>query len=111
MARRALAGGRPVAASVYVDRPDREAIGRAWTANGITFVLDSNAGATSPLAGLDTAMAAKLVTRLGPMGAAVRPSIDGVDDLFQSLLGCPSYVLERARGKVAAALDSTCNLR
>ncbi|HVB32384.1 MAG TPA: DUF2723 domain-containing protein [Gemmatimonadaceae bacterium] len=111
VARRALAGGRPVAASVYVDRPDREAIGRAWTDNGITFVLDSNAGATSPLAGLDTAMAAKLVTRLGPMGAAVRPSIDGVDDLFQSLLGCPSYVLERARGKVAAALDSTCNLR
>ncbi|OYV64246.1 MAG: hypothetical protein B7Z72_13490, partial [Gemmatimonadetes bacterium 21-71-4] len=111
VARRALQGGRPVAVSVYVNRPDREAIGRAWTANGITFVLDSNARARSPLAGLDTTMAARLVARLGAMGAAVRPSIDGVDDLFQSLLGCPSYVLERARGKVAAALDSTCNLR
>ncbi len=113
IARRAEAEGRPVAVSVYVDRSDRDAIGRAWRANGMTFVLDTAAaGAGREVIEPDTAWAARLAGVARPVVARqVRASTDPAAQYFQSLTRCPGYLVARTRGAVSQSLDSLCNFR
>jgi Protein O-mannosyl-transferase TMEM260-like len=110
--RRALAQGRPVALSVYVDADTRRTLGHAWTANGLVFVLDSAGapGASGERIAVDTAAAALLAQGAEGVLGGTRPSIDPADAYFQGLLGCPAYLLRRARGQPSASLDSLCNL-
>ncbi len=109
VARRAVAAGRPVAVSAYVDRATRDVIGRNWRANGLVFVLDSTAPAGAAV--YDTAAAHRLAAEAVPVAQPIRESTDPVDAFFQSLLGCPAYVLRRASGTTEASLDSLCNFR
>lgn len=114
IARRAEAEGRPVAVSLYVDRADRDAIGRAWRANGMTFVLDPapRAAADSESIRPDTVWAARLAAVARPLLAReVRPSTDPAPAYFQSLLRCPEYLIARTRNAVSKSLDSLCNFR
>ncbi len=114
IARRAEAEGRPVAVSLYVDRSDREAIGSAWRANGMTFVLDPAAreAADADVIVPDTAWAARLATVAAPvLGRVARPSTDPAPAYFQSLMRCPEYLVKRARGAESPSLDSLCNFR
>ncbi|MGH7667929.1 MAG: hypothetical protein ACRENQ_00420, partial [Gemmatimonadaceae bacterium] len=113
IARRAEAEGRPVAVSLYVDRADRDAIGRRWRANGMTFVLDTTgrAAADSVVIEPDTAWAERLAAVARPVVARrVRPSTDPAPEYFQSLMRCPAHVVQRARGVDSPSLDSLCNL-
>jgi hypothetical protein len=84
-------------------------IGRNWRANGLVFVLDSTAPAGAAV--YDTAAAHRLAAEAVPVAQPVRESTDPVDAFFQSLLGCPAYVLRRASGTTEASLDSLCNFR
>jgi Protein O-mannosyl-transferase TMEM260-like len=110
---RARAQGRPVAVSVDVDAPTRRLLGRSWTTNGLTFVLDS-AGVPGPAGEhvvVDSSAAAHFANEAADVMGGTRPSIDPADAYFQGLLGCPAYLLQRMRGQAAASLDSLCNLR
>jgi len=109
---RAVAQGRPVAVSVAVAAADREALGRAWIANGLVFVLDTaaeRAGASGIT--VDTTAALALAPPLATVGVGVRPSTDAADGYFDALLGCPRYAVVRARGRPSESLDSLCNFR
>ncbi|OYV66911.1 MAG: hypothetical protein B7Z72_10505, partial [Gemmatimonadetes bacterium 21-71-4] len=110
--RHALAQGRPVAVSVYVEGDTRRLLGRAWTANGLVFVLDT-AGTPGPAGErmvVDRATAATLAADAAGVLGGTRPSIDPADGYFQGLLGCPRYLRERGSGRPSASLDSLCNL-
>ena len=113
IASRALAAGRPVAVSVYVDAGERAAIGSRWRATGLTFVLDTagvgSAGAAAIV--VDTSAALLLARAITAAAPPVRPSTDPAESYFQSLLGCPAYLVRRVAAAPDASLDSLCNFR
>ncbi len=114
IARRAEAEGRPVAVSLYVEPADRDAIGRIWRANGMTFVLDTAARGEADSLGIvpDTVWAARLAAEVRPvLSPDARGSTDPAPAYFQTLLRCPDYLVERMRGAASQSLDSLCNFR
>lgn len=112
--RRAVALGRPVAVSVYVERDTRERLGTRWTANGLTFVLAAPAAGSDSgrVVTPDVVTARRLAADVaGVLAQPVRASTDPVTGYFQHLMRCPAYVVNWAAGRGDASLDSLCNLR
>jgi len=120
IAEAAHAVGRPVAASLTLNRSDRILLNGCWRVIGLA-VLDAPTGGNcssenssddSDAFPIDTAMVGQWIrmvspTRVGP----VRASIDPVAEYFARALNCPRDLLERAvKSGRSASLDSTCKL-
>ncbi|HUQ80092.1 MAG TPA: DUF2723 domain-containing protein [Gemmatimonadaceae bacterium] len=108
--------GRPIAAAVALEPPNRAAIGNRWSFRGLSFVRpQADVNATSP--SIDSAAvdsAAALVASLFP-GALLPERVDDPASRYlTSLLACPSLAAQAVSGTAADSarlLDSRCNFR
>jgi hypothetical protein len=109
--------GRPVAAAITVEAPDRARLAISWTLLGHVLIDPYSLELSKQhlrVISLDSAAvraaAAKADSILG--GRPVRSSTDPVDEYFSGVLSCPRKVLAPDSSKVQlASLDSLCNLR
>jgi len=116
IAERAHALGRPVAATVAVERDERAAIGGSWILAGMVYVQRPDGPADRPPA-VDTAASRasmELIERMrpGPYSPADYP--DPTARYVASLLDCPRLALRVVPGTDPASralLDSRCNFR
>jgi hypothetical protein len=120
IAEAARAAGRPVAASITLERRDRTLLNGCWTVIGMALLdtghtgncLSQNSYAVESVFPVDLqAVESWLgVVSSGPIGA-VKPSIDPVSEYFAGALRCPREMLAAARksGR-GVSLDSTCKL-
>ena len=116
IALRARRAGRPVAAAVALDDPDREALGKRWLFRGLVYV-----GAPANQTGTATTIDIPRVDSTAAMVAARFPGrIDpaSLDDpasrYIASLMACPALAAKAARGTAADSADllaSRCNFR
>jgi hypothetical protein len=100
--------GRPVAASVAVERGERAWMGEpGWRLHGLIYVADS-AGVS-----VDSGATRRLADQMRPLLA--RQPLAGVDQVprrTHETLRCPELALrEPADSAERTLLDSTCNLR
>jgi hypothetical protein len=105
--------GRPVAASVAVERGERAWTGEtSWRLRGLVYVADRGADESW----VDSAATVALADRLRPLLVSEpAPAIDHMFRVTHRLLRCPDLALRAAKGSAAdsaarALLDSTCNL-
>lgn len=115
----ARAAGRPVAASITLDRRDRIQVNGCWVVTGLALVdrpTSSNCSFeskldTETLFPVDTVAVQRWIEAALPRQIpAVKASIDPVGEHFGRILNCPRLLLQAARrtgGPVS--LDSTCN--
>jgi hypothetical protein len=112
--------GRPVVASISLDRGTRRQIGRAWRLSGLVYVeeplqaTDNSGGPQRTEFFLDTAATKALAQRIDRWLAdrSIRRSTDSMDDYALGLLQCPRLSL--APSLTAAqgdSLASLCNRR
>ncbi|HET9424566.1 MAG TPA: DUF2723 domain-containing protein [Gemmatimonadaceae bacterium] len=111
--------GRPVAASITLDRVDRVRLNGCWRVIGMAM-LDDRSGSnclyeqvsdTAALIPVDGEKAREWVRRFGTIGQrSVKHSVDPVAEHFARMLDCPRRMLDsaRAHGR-GVSLDSTCN--
>jgi hypothetical protein len=116
----ARAAGRPVAASITLDRSDRVPLNGCWRVIGMALLdapsadncLSQNSQTQDDVIPVDSAKVAEWL-RLVP-GAAkgtVKSSIDPVSEYFARALDCPRQVLAISlRTGRGVSLDSTCKL-
>jgi hypothetical protein len=115
IADRARELGRPVAASMSLERRTRSQLAREWTISGLVYVErmaapDSGARAID----VDTLATRAWVGRIDGWLAkrSVRPSIDSMDDYALGLLQCPRLSLVPSPTQAQAdSLASLCNRR
>ena len=116
----ARAAGRPVAASITLDRRDRIQLNGCWQVIGLTLLDRDETGNclseieqdTAAVFPLDQLAVSQWIAELGPMPIPpVKASIDPVAEYFASVLNCPHEMLEivRKNGR-GVSLDSTCKL-
>ena len=104
--------GRPIAASVTVDRDARAHLGSRWRLTGLVYVEDDAvAGTGDPV--IDAIAAAAAAARLeSVLRRPLRVTIDPTGRLMRESLECPSLALRAATDTTAGRLlDSTCNYR
>jgi hypothetical protein len=116
----ARGAGRPVAASITLDKADRLRLNGCWRVIGMV-VLDDVSGANCLSANsrtdddfipVDSAGVANWI-RLVPAKAMgqVKPSIDPVSEYFSRALDCPRKLLATSLAtRRGVSLDSTCKL-
>jgi hypothetical protein len=120
IAEAAREAGRPVAASLTLEKGDRDQLNGCWRVIGLSMLDDpslANCSTGNRLADgrvvvVDSAMVAEWI-RLSPVGpiGRVKPSVDPVSEYFASALDCPRKMLGVSlRNRGAASLDSTCKL-
>jgi hypothetical protein len=115
IADRARELGRPIAASMSLERRTRSQLAREWTISGLVYVErlaapDSGARAID----VDTVATRAWVGRIDGWLAkgSVRPSIDSMDDYALGLLQCPRLSLVPSPTQAQAdSLASLCNRR
>jgi hypothetical protein len=119
IADRARQLGRPVAASVALDRHTRNQLAGDWTLSGLVYVAESS---TSDSAGprvarstdVDTANTKVWAARIEKWlkGRTTRPSTDTMDDYALGLLSCPRLSLIANPDSVHVdSLATLCNRR
>jgi hypothetical protein len=112
--------GRPVAASITLNRSDRVRLNGCWRVIGAALLdyndgdncLSENSSSGGQEFPLDSALVAEWVRRNSPEPVGwVKPSIDPAPEYFARALDCPRRMLaiaSKKRGGVS--LDSTCKL-
>ena len=116
IATRARRAGRPVAAAVALDEPNREALGVSWSFRGLVYVRSpgSQTGASTfidvPRVDSTAAMvAARFRMRIDPARLD-----DPASRYIASLMACPALASKAVRGTPADSADllaSRCNFR
>ena len=111
--------GRPVVASMSLDRRTRNELGRQWTLSGLVYVERSGAADASSSTGdrsieIDSAATVGWAQRIEKWraGRQVRPSIDNMDEYALGLLECPRLSLVASPDRAQAdSLATLCNRR
>jgi hypothetical protein len=110
--------GRPVAASVSLDRRTRNQLARDWVFAGLVYVarpmVDAEQPNGSPTLAIDTVATKAWADRIEHWrgGFTARPSTDSMDDYALGLLSCPRLSLLASPNKAQSdSLASLCNRR
>lgn len=119
IARIAAEAGRPVVASVALERDIRQQIAPSWELHGLVFAMRTAPATGVPPAwphadGIDTTATRAIADRVGRLLPAERQARDGTGRYVQRLLACPREslgVLEGRDGGFVGLLDSRCNLK
>ena len=117
VAERARELGRPVAASISLDRHTRDELGRNWVQSGMVYVQQASTGVDSSSSrslGVDTTLTRQWAQRIDRWldGRVARGSTDSMDDYAVGLLQCPRLSLLLSPSKAQSdSLASLCNRR
>jgi len=117
IAERARELGRPVAASIALDRHTRNELGRDWVQTGMVYVQQTMTGSdsgSSRSVDVDSAVTRQWAQRVDEWlkGMVARGSTDTMDDYAASLLQCPRLSLLPSPSKAQSdSLASLCNRR
>ena len=110
--------GRPVAASIALERGIRERIAPSWELQGLVFVMRTVPEAVVagwPFEdGIDTARTRDIEQRVQRGLTSGRSARDGTGRYVQRLLSCPRAALDVLGGRDGGSgqlLDSRCNLK
>jgi hypothetical protein len=120
IAEAARAAGRPIAASITLDRVDRIRLNGCWRVIGLAMIDDDKSGnclsSNSQTGGesfpVDSAKVSAWLASVSPtMIGVVKPGIDPVSEYFARALECPREMLRISlESKRGVSLDSTCKL-
>jgi hypothetical protein len=118
IADRARKLGRPVAASISLERGTRRQIGRAWLLSGLVYIEQplpaTDSVGAHPTILLDTAATRSLAQRIDRWlsNGETRRSTDSMDDYALGLLQCPRLSLAPSPTRAQTdSLASLCNHR
>jgi hypothetical protein len=107
--------GRPVAASMSLDRRTRTELGHQWTMSGMVYVeRPATDSVAAPAIAVDTGTTKAWADRIEKWrsGRTARPSTDTMDEYALGLLACPRLSLLATPDKVHAdSLATLCNRR
>jgi hypothetical protein len=120
IAEAARTAGRPVAASLTLDRGDRAQVNGCWSVIGLALIdrpngdncLSYNRALASDSFPVDSAQVSRWIATVAPDSiGAVKPSIDPVSEYFARALDCPRKLLAISlKTRRGVSLDSTCKL-